>query len=408
MTSDLLNLLLVVAAAAAAPLLGSALNRLVKVPIVVFEIVLGLVLGPSILGWITIGHLTDTLANFGLAMLFFLAGNEIDFAGIAGRPMRRAGIGWLISLVVGILVGILLSPDAVTGVFVGICLTSTALGTIMPALRDAGELTTPFGRAVTAVGAVGEFGPLLAISLFLSGRSTVTAGIVLIAFAVVSGAAIWLASRGSHRWFHRIVTATLHTSGQFAVRFVIFVLAALVVLSIALGLDMLLGAFAAGILCRVLLGGASESDREAIDGKLEAVGFGFLVPIFFVNTGITFDLKSLLTNPHVLLLLPIFLVLFLIVRGLPATLAAPHGSTRADRGSMLLFGGTALPIIVAVTGIGLQTHSLTSGTAAALVGAGMLSVLLFPLFALVLRRRSTDGGLRTPDIGADAAAIDEG
>lgn len=181
---------------------------------------------------------------------------------------------------------------------------------------------------MTAVGAAGEFGPLLAISLFLSGRSTIVAAIVLIAFAVISGLAIWLASRGTHAWLHRLITATLHTSGQFAVRFVMFVLAALVVLSIVLGLDMLLGAFAAGVLCRVLLGGASESDREAIEGKLEAVGFGFLVPIFFINTGVTFDLHSLVTDPRVLLLLPIFLVLFLIVRGIPGTLAVAPGCCR--------------------------------------------------------------------------------
>ncbi len=395
---DSLNALIIVPLlAVAAPLLANAIGRVAKIPLVVFEIVLGLVVGPSVLGWVPHSQYVDALAQFGLAFLFFMAGNEIDFQAIKGRPLRRAGLGWLISLVGGVVIGILLAPTVEAGVFIGIALTSTALGTIMPVLRDAGELSTPFGRAVTAVGAAGEFGPLLAISLFLSGRRPGAATLVLIGFAVVAAGAIWLASRGTHERFHRLITATLHTSGQFAVRFVVLIIAALVGLSIALGLDMLLGAFAAGVICRVLLKGASKPDREIIEGKLEAVAFGFLVPIFFINTGLTFDLKSLVTDLHALLLLPIFLLLFLIVRGIPGTLAVPPGSTWADRRAMGLFSATALPIIVAVTNIGLSQHVLQKGTASALVGAGMLSVLVFPLVALTQRRRSADGGLRPPD-----------
>jgi Kef-type K+ transport system membrane component KefB len=399
MSLTLSTLVLVPAAAVAAPLVASALNRVVKIPLVVFEILLGLLLGPSILGWVTVSDFTSTLANFGLAMLFFLAGNEIDFSAIRGRPMVRAGLGWLISLVAGLAAGILLTHSVVIGVFVGIALTSTALGTIMPGLRDAGELRTPFGVAVMAVGAAGEFGPLVAISLFLSGRSPLTSSLVLIAFVAIAVAAIWLASRGTYRRLHRLITATLHTSGQFAVRLVMLVLAALACLSIAFGLDMLLGAFAAGILCRVLLSGAKPADRAEIETKLEAVGFGFLVPVFFINTGVTFDLRSLVADPNVLLLLPIFLLLFLVIRGIPGTLASPTGSVWADRGSLLLFSATGLPIIVAVTDIGVENHSLSAGTAAALVGAGMLSVLIFPAIALVLRRRSPDGRGRGPDSG---------
>lgn len=372
-------------------------GRVAKIPLVVFEIVLGLVVGPAVLGWVPATDALQSVANFGLAFLFFMAGNEIDFAAIKGRPLRRASLGWLISLVAGVVLGVLLAPDAIAGVYIGIALCSTALGTLMPMLRDAGELRTPFGRAVTAVGAVGEFGPLLAISLFLSGRRPGAAAIVLIGFAVVAGAAIWFASRGAHERFHALVRATLHTSGQFAIRFVVLVVAALVGLSLALGLDMLLGAFAAGVVCRVLLSGAAEQDAKLIETKLEAVAFGVLVPVFFINTGITFDLKALVTDPHALLLLPIFLVLLLVVRGLPGSLATPPGSTFRDRASMTLFSATGLPIIVAVTNIGLKDHDLGAGPAAALVGAGMLSVLLFPLIALVLRRRSSDGGLRPPD-----------
>ncbi|MGA1836428.1 cation:proton antiporter [Herbiconiux sp. 11R-BC] len=386
--------------AVVAPMLAAAIGRVAKVPLVVFEIVLGLLVGPSVLGWVPESDFIGTLANFGLAMLFFMAGNEIDFAAIKGRPLTRAALGWLVSLALGLVIGIVLAPTVEAGVFIAVALTSTALGTLMPVLRDAGELSTPFGLAVTAIGAAGEFGPLVAISLFLSGRSPGVAALVLLGFAVVTALGIWLASRGPHTRMHAIVTATLHTSGQFAVRLVLLIVAALVVLSLALGLDMLLGAFAAGILYRVLLSGAKKSDLAFIESKLEAVAFGFLVPVFFIYTGVTFDLHSLLTEPNALLLLPVFLVLFLLVRGLPGLLAAPPGASRNDRTAIVLFSATGLPIIVAVTEIGLDEGVLQAGTAAALVGAGMLSVLLFPLLALGRRRASLGGERRPPDLDA--------
>ncbi|MFF2390407.1 cation:proton antiporter [Agromyces sp. NPDC058104] len=385
------TMVLVPAIAVVAPLLVRGLGRWVAIPLVVFEIVLGLLLGPSVLGWIVPDDFMGLIAEFGLAMLFFLAGNEIDFRAIRGRPLNRAAIGWIISLAAGVGIAALFAPDLPAAAFIGIALTSTALGTIMPVLRDSGDLASPFGISVLALGAVGEFGPLLAISLFLSGRSPLVAAIVLLGFAVVAGVAIWLAAKGVGRRMHQVITATLHTSGQFAVRLVIFVLLALVALSIVLDLDMLLGAFTAGVLYRLLLVGAPKHDAEAIESKLEGVGYGFLVPIFFINTGVTFDLEALFADGRTLAMLPVFVVLLLAIRGLPSLLAAPAGSGPRDLAATALFGATGLPIIVAVTAIGVDAGDLASGTAAALVGAGMLSVLLFPLIALALRKR---GGSR--------------
>ncbi len=184
---------------------------------------------------------------------------------------------------------------------------------------------------------------------------------------------------------------TMHTSGQFAVRTVIFIVAGLSVLSTILGLDMLLGAFAAGVVAQVLLKGAEPADQEMVDAKLEAVGFGFLVPVFFIMTGVTFDLSTLIAQPGLFGLLAIALVLLLVIRGVPSMLAAPQGSTLADRGALALFGATGLPIIVAVTQIGVSGGQLSSGVAAALVGAGMLSVLIFPAAALALHNRAQSG-----------------
>ena len=144
-TFSLVSLIGIPAAAALAPLLSSAIGRYIRIPLVVFEIVLGLLIGPSILGWVQPTEFTEKLSDFGLAMLFFLAGNEIDFQRIRGRALNRSIVGWLLSLVAGVAVGLLIAPTPAAGVFVGIALTSTALGTLMPVLRDAGELRTPFG-----------------------------------------------------------------------------------------------------------------------------------------------------------------------------------------------------------------------------------------------------------------------
>lgn len=385
MDVSLTALVLVPLLAVLAPLLARLTGRRLPVPLVVFEIGLGILAGPAVLGWIEPEPFLGLMSDLGLAMLFFLAGNEIQFRELAGRPLRRASLGWIVSLVAGMAAGLLLAGPSAAAGFIGIAVTSTALGTIMPMLRDAGELPTPFGRSVLAIGAVGEFLPLIAISLFLSGRSPLVALIVLVAFVLIAAVAVFLAHRGSAR-VHPMIDATLHTSGQFAIRLVLLVTLGLVALSLLLELDMLLGAFVAGVLFQVMLAGAAPDSARLVQAKVEGLGFGFLVPIFFIYTGLTFDLQSLIGDWHILVLVPIFLVLFLIVRGLPSMLAAPAGSSAPDLIATGLFGATGLPIIVAVTAIGVATQALTTGTAAALVGAGMLSVLIFPLAALTIRR----------------------
>ncbi|QEV98977.1 cation:proton antiporter [Microbacterium caowuchunii] len=368
-----------------APLLSRGTSRFLPIPLVVFELVLGILAGPSVLGWIQPMETFELFADLGLAILFFVAGTEIEFAAFRGRTGHRAIGGWFVSIAVGIAVGWLVAPGE-GAVIVGVALCSTALGTILPILRDAGELHTPFGRSVGAVGAVGEFGPLVAISLFLGGRSLGLATVVLGLFLVLVAVAIWWASRSPGGALHSLVRATLHTSGQFAIRVVFVILAALVALSIVLGIDMLLGAFAAGIIWRLLMRDAAPADQDAVESKIEAVAFGFFVPIFFIYTGVTFDLASLLADPLLLALLPVGLLVLLLVRGLPSGLAAPEGATFRDRASITLLGATGLPIIVAVTGIGVSTELISPAVAAALVAVGMLSVLVFPLVAMAMRR----------------------
>lgn len=367
-----------------APLFARGIGRWVRVPIVVFELVLGILVGPSVLGWAQPDAFVDVLSEFGLAMLFFVAGSEIEFAVFRGRTGRRSVGGWLISLAVGIGLAWVFAPGE-EAIIIGIALCSTALGTILPILRDAGESKTAFGRTIFAIGAVGEFGPLIAISIFLGGKSPGFETVVLVLFVLLAGLAIWLAFAVPRGAMHRFVNSTLHTSGQFAIRVVLVILAGLIALSIALDLDILLGAFTAGIVWRLLMRDADEADRAAVESKVEAVAFGFLVPVFFIYTGVTFDLAALLANPVLFLLVPVVLIVLFLVRGLPSTLAAPAGSTRRDRLSIAFLGATGLPIIVAVTAIGVDEGILTSATSALLVGGGMLSVLLFPLVAMTIR-----------------------
>jgi Kef-type K+ transport system membrane component KefB len=382
------TLLIIPALAVLAPLLARGLRRVVRIPIVVFELMLGILVGPSLLGWAVPSDFVAALSEFGLAMLFFVAGSEIEFTVFRGRPGRAAVVGWLISLAVGVGITWLFAPGEVA-IVIGIALCSTALGTLLPILRDAGELRTPFGQAVGAVGAVGEFGPLIAISIFLGASNPGIEAGVLVLFAVVAGLAIWLAFRMPRGAMHRVVNSTLHTSGQFAIRVVFLILSALVALSIVLDLDLLLGAFTAGIVWRLLMRDADESDRKAVESKVEAVAFGFLVPVFFIYTGVTFDLSALLEQPLLFLIVVLVLLALLLVRGVPSMLAVPAGATRRDRVSMAFFGATGLPIIVAVTGIGVSEGVLDTSDAAVLVGAGMLSVLLYPLIAMTIRGERT-------------------
>ncbi|MFJ9519769.1 cation:proton antiporter [Kitasatospora sp. NPDC101801] len=378
---DAVTLVLIPACAVAAPLLADRLQRWLAIPTVVFEIVLGVLIGPDVLGWAEVGDLVDALSQFGLAMLMFLAGYEIDFARLRGGPLKRAVGAWLITLAIALGAGALINRDPLNGAFAGLALTTTALGTILPILRDSGALPSPFGAMTMATGAVGEFGPIIAIAVLLSGNTPAKSAVILGAFAVLTALAVGYARRPRPDVVTRLIRRTLRTSGQFAVRTVILVLAVMVSAAIWLSLDMLLGAFTAGIVSRLLLAGVPEAAEEVIEAKLEGIGFGFLVPIFFVVSGMNFDLDALLSDPGTLLLVPVFLLLLAALRGVPAALLAPPGLPGRDRLALGLFGATALPLVVVITTIEVEAGRMPSSTAAALVGAGMLSVLLFPLLA---------------------------
>ncbi len=382
---ELHSLLLIFAIAALSPFLCEWVPRL-RLPLVVLEIGLGIVVGPHILGWASAGPTIQILSHFGLAFLFFLAGFEIDFKAIRGRPIRLAAVGWLVSFAIclGVGFGLRACGIADSGVLVGAALTTTALGTLIPVLRDAKELPTRFGAYAVAAGVMGELGPILLIALVLSSSEGEHDGSVIL--LLVFTAVILIGARVAMRFrppkLILVMQAKMHTSAQLPVRLSVLVLASLVILARRFGLDAILGAIAAGILVSL----AAPGHRgDALRHKLEGIGFGFFVPIFFVTTGLRYDVPALFSSGTVLLQVPMFLALFLVVRGVPALLVRQDLDI-PDRLALALLSATQLPLVVAIAEIGLRSGHLKPETAASLVGAGMASVLLFPIAALALRR----------------------
>jgi Kef-type K+ transport system membrane component KefB len=387
---------LILAAAFVAPLISDHLARWIAIPSVVLELMLGILIGPVLLGWAHQGDVVDAISDLGLSMLMFLAGYEIDFPRIKGRPLRLAVSGWLISLAAGLLIGFgiatllhgsasddLVAHDNAAALVLGLAITTTALGTILPPLRDAGLLPTALGSRVMAVGALGEFGPIVAVALLLTTDNPARTSLLLVGFAVLAIAGLWLATRRRPPGLARLITATLGTSAQLAVRLAMLVVVFMLWVALGLGLDALIGAFSAGVIFKAFLGTGGHEEAEVVESKLEGIGFGFLVPFFFVMSGIKLDLKALLNSPADAATIPLFLVLFLLIRGVPTlVLFRKDELAKAGRNALALFASTQLPMVVVITSIGVGSGAIKASTAAAVVTAGMLSVLIFPLVAL--------------------------
>ena len=381
-STDLMSLLAIAIVAAAVPLIVGLLR--VRIADVVLLIAFGIILGPQALGVIKVTDPITLLAELGLAMLFFLAGLELEQSSVRGQSGRLAAAGWAISLLLaGIAAGIL----DLTGVIddflgISIALTSTALGTLLPVLRDSGELTGPFGRFFMGAGAWGEFGPIIAIAVLLGSQSKFMALATLLAFGLIAVSLAVIPQRLRNRRINSLIEQGHHTSAQTAVRLTMLVVILLLAVADGFGLDAVLGAFAAGVIVRRF---SPASSGSVLESKVQAIGFGFLIPVFFIVSGANLDIDSIIENP---LLLILFFVLLLIVRGVPQFFlyrgALPDIRQRA-RFSLLV--ATGLPIIVAVTTLETQSGIMRSDNAAALVGAGALSVLVFPLAAAAMGRK---------------------
>jgi Kef-type K+ transport system membrane component KefB len=378
-------LAIVATAAIAGTVSGVAGARGLFIPVVVLELALGVVIGPQALDLAQVNAFTEFFADLGLGMLFFFAGYEIDIARIRGKPLRLALLGWALSLVIAYSLGglLALAGVVVSLVYVGSALATTAIGTLIPVLSDTGELRTRFGTYLLAAGAVGEFGPILLLTLVLSTQSALHNALILIAFIALAVGVAVLAVRSASLTMP-LLERTIETSSQLAVRWIVVLVFALALLANKLGLDLLLGGFAAGLITRQVF---STREVPIFDSKLNAVAFGVFIPFFFVVSGMRLDIDALFASPSGVGKLALFFVLFLVVRGTPAILLYRGVlPLREDRIALALFTATQLPLVVAITTVAVEEGHMRSSTAAALVGAGALSTLAGPLHGLRMRR----------------------
>lgn len=370
----------VMAVAAAAPLLAELPKRL-RVPVVVLEVLLGVVVGPHGLDWLAPGHFMDKMSQIGMATLLFMAGMEIDFSRIRGRPLLLGLGGWGMSLGIGLLVVAVLHvlPGVDAPMMVTLALATTGLGVLLPALRDGGQLDSAYGRLLLAAGTVGELGPIVLVSLLLSQRygTMQETGLLLVFLLLMAGAAAVGMGLRPPRVL-ALLSRTLHASTQLPVRLVLVVVAAAGVLSETMGFERILGAFAAGMIVGLTIRG---EEGEALRVKLDAVCFGLLVPFFFVGTGMMFDLPALLHDTRSMLLPPALMAVMLLVRGLPVLLY--RNDLRPDERLPFALSSSvsSLGLVVVIAEIGVRTQSMSPEVSRALVAAALLSTLVFPTAA---------------------------
>jgi Kef-type K+ transport system membrane component KefB len=382
---DAQSFFVIVVIAALAAITVAAVPKRFAPPVVVLELLLGILVGPEILDLAKTDEFVDFFSNLGLGMLFFFAGYEIDFERIRGVPIKLGALGWVLSVAIAYGLGGLLAAAGVivSFLYVGSAMATTAIGTLIPILRDSGELKTRFGTFLLAAGAVGEFGPILLITLVLSTTNPLHEAVILLGFVALA----LILAVGSIRYAWRgwpALERTFEASSQLAVRVTVVLVFGLVLLAGELGLDILLGGFVAGMITRLALKG---QEVKVFESKLTAVGFGFFVPFFFVTSGIAFDLEALGSAEAIAKLL-MFFALFLVVRGAPALLLYRGVMSARDRAALGFYSATELPLVVAITTIAVEVGEMHSSTAAGLVGAAMLSTLVFPFVGLALRKRS--------------------
>ena len=374
----LIDLLIVSLIAALTPIAAGLLSRL-RVPQVVILIVGGILVGPQVLGWAEPAGI-ELVSNVGLGFLFLLAGYELELGLFRERAGRLALSSWLVTAFVAVAVTGALAAAGFVRAFVPIAigLTTTALGTLLPILRDNQMLEGRFGAFIMAAGAVGEFLPIVATAVFLSAQG---AFLGLLSLVLIGGVALLLTlvpRLVRNEKIRGILSEGEHATSQTTLRWTMVLLFALLVIAADFGLDVVLGAFLAGVILRRWAPG----DVDALEGKLDAVGYGFFIPVFFVTSGMSLDLHSIIESPARLI---VFFVLFLVVRGLPALLFYRQDLPMRGRVQMMLLTATALPLLVALAHIGLESGTMLPENAAALVGAGVLSVIVFPAVAVSLR-----------------------
>jgi Kef-type K+ transport system membrane component KefB len=379
------GLLIVVAVAFAVPFVLGLFPR-VKLPSVVLEILAGIVIGPSVLGIVHVDQTISVMSVIGLAFLLFLAGLEIDFSKLRGQVLRLTLVGFVVSFGIAVFVAVLLKATGLieTPLLVAIILCATSLGVLIPVLKDSGQISSGFGQLVIAAGTIADFGAVILLSIFFSGEGGVGSTLLLIGGLVLLAIVVFVAVRGAeHSTAIRGDLLRLQdTTSQIRVRGAVVLLIGFAAIAEKLGLETILGAFMAGAILS-LLDRDQAMTHPDFRRKLEAMGFGIFIPVFFVTSGVNYDLDALVASASNVIMVPIFLAALVVVRGLPALLyrRVLGGRQTAIAG---LMQATSLPFIVAATAIGQDLGLVSAAEGAALIGAGLLSVLLFPIMGLTL------------------------
>jgi Kef-type K+ transport system membrane component KefB len=387
---SLSGLLIVVAVAFAVPLV-LGLAPALRLPSVVVELVAGIVIGPSVLGWVEVDEPIRVLALIGLAFLLFLAGLEIEFEKLRGRRLMLVGLAFVASFALAVVValGLEAAGRVDDALFVAIVLVATSLGVVVPVLKDARKLGSDLGQLIVAAASVAHFGAVILLSLFFSRESGGLGAqlVLLVGFALATAVAVAvLLGVGRSMVFAPVLERLQDTTAQIRVRGAFLLLVGFSALAVGLGLEVILGAFLAGAVLTLV-----DRDRQMTHPdfrrKLEAAGYGMFIPVFFVTSGVLFDLDALFASGSTVALVPLFLAAIVVVRGVPALLYR-QTLGRLETVVAALLQATTLPFIVAAVMIGIDLGALDEATGAALIAAGLLSVLLFPMLALALLRRA--------------------
>src|SRR5918996_2418431 len=367
------DLLVVVAVAFAAPFLLGLFPR-VRLPSVVVEIVAGIVVGPSVLGIVEVDQVIEVLALVGLGFVLFLAGLEIEFEKLRGSVLRLTALGFVVSFAIAVVVALGLSAGGLveTPLLVAIILCATSLGVIVPVLKDSGEIASPFGQLIVAAASIADFGAIILLTLFFSGEGGVGSTLLLLGALLVLAAVVFATVRGAERSM-RIKADLLRlqdTTAQIRIRAAIVLFVGFAAVAEELGFEVILGTFIAGAIISLL-------DRDEVmthpdfRRKLEAIGFGFFIPIFFVTSGLRFDLDALTGSGDALIQVPLFLAALVLARGIPTLLYRGVLDRRRILVSALL-QATSLPFIVAATMIGQDLGLIDDASSAAFIAAGLL------------------------------------
>jgi Kef-type K+ transport system membrane component KefB len=400
------NLLIVAAVGLLAPLALGFFPR-VRLPAIVLEIMLGIVIGPSVLGWVTPDLPVTILALVGLAFLLFLSGLEIDLERLRGRILKLSGIGFAVSFAIAIALGVGLKAGGFvkSPLFVAIVLVATSLGVIVPVLKDSGNIDSSFGQLVIAAASIADFGSIIMLSLFFSctGSTSAAGALILLGGFGLVVLVVGLAIAGVEHSMSlgRVLQRLQGTTAQIRVRAAFVLLIGFTALADKVGLETILGARAAGALLSL-----TDRDRAMTHPdfrpKLEAAGFGVFIPIFFVTSGVRFDVSALFASASTVARVPLFLVAFYLARGVPAVVYVRLlGRSRSVIAGVLQ--STSLPFIVAATEIGLGRGVVSRASAAGLIAAGLLSVIISPTLGLVLLRRQETQAVSRPGGVACAA-----